>query len=211
LKFTPIALAAALVLTARVGASAQAITSSSDPLLTGAAVVDFESGPSGIFTNGTYNTVTFSTPNQGEDFVVNGAFAGQYNSRGQLSLQNEGGNFGTLFIQFANPTSAFGFNFGASDEQWVLSSYDSGNNLLGAVNAPITFSSNAGDFIGFNSTGNGIAYATLTGPIDDYIFVDDLKFQSGPAVSATPEPASIALLATGLVVAGGVARRRRKS
>lgn len=44
--------------------------------------------------------------------------------------------------------------------------------------------------------------------LDDLTFADDLAF-AAPAVTATPEPASVALMATGLAGLAAVARRRR--
>ncbi len=187
---------------------AQTITSALDPKLTGSSRVDFESGVTGLFNVGTWNGVTFSTPRQGEAFHVDGSYAGDYNSRDRYSLQNQYDlpTFSLLNIDFNGPVSAFGFLWGASDDQWTLSAFDSGDNLLSSYMLPITKGSNAGDFVGLWSSTANIVRAELTGPSSDYIFVDNLDFVA--STSTVPEPASVILLGGGLAALLFAARRR---
>ena len=55
----------------------------------------------------------------------------------------------------------------------------------------------------------GTAYSVTFGGVADQIAFDDVTFGSDVPGTVTPEPASMALLATGLVGIGGIVRRRR--
>lgn len=194
-----------IVLLGFMPAYASFITSSGDPALSGSALIDFEAQATGTFTSLTIGNVTFSTSGNQVGYV-DSAFAGQYNTTGQ-SLKNsyESGAFSSLRISFASAVSAFGFNWGASDQTWQLRAYDSGNNLLEGWPMPITSSSNAGEFYGIAYA--GIAYAILdTTPVGDYIFVDNFRY--APASVGVPEPTTMLLLGLGLV---GIAAFRKRS
>jgi len=119
-----------IVLLSCMPAYASFISSSLDPALSGSALIDFEAQASGSFTSLTIGNVTFSTSG-GQVGYIDSAYAGQYNATGQ-SLKNSYASdaFNSLRISFASAVSAFGFNWGASDTQWTLRAFDSGNNLL---------------------------------------------------------------------------------
>ena len=188
-------------------AQALGITSSSDSALSGAALIDFESAPTGAFTSLTIQGVTFSTPTASKVGFVSSDYAGQYNAQGQ-SLQNtyDPNAFDELKIGFANPTNAFGFNWGASDVKWTLTAFDSANQVLDSIVLPPTLASNSGDFFGLSTGSSAISYATLlaSGP-NDYVFLDNFKHVSGTTQSI-PTPA----LLPGLIGLGmGVLRKRK--
>jgi len=96
---------------------------SSDALLTGATVVDFTSLTAGIYTSLTTGNVTFG--GGGGSFVITNNLGGDYNTQGR-NLQNLHGQGSTTILDFtfASPVSAFGFNFGASNEDWSLAIYE---------------------------------------------------------------------------------------
>jgi hypothetical protein len=197
-----------IVLLSCMPAYASFITSAGDPALSSSALIDFEAQASGSFTSLTIGNVTFSTSG-GQVGYVDSAFSGQYNASGQ-SLKNSYAidAFNSLRISFASAVSAFGFNWGASDTQWTLRAFDSGNNLLEGWPMPITTSSNAGEFYGISSA--GIAYAildtqTVAGSAGDYIFVDNFRY--APASVGVPEPATMLLLGLGLIGLAGFRKR----
>ena len=160
-------------------------------------------------TPGTYSSITTSngvtiTPDQGVLYIDN-AYSGSYNNPGQ-SLHNCycGDSFGALTFNLSGPASAVAFNFGASDQSWTLSAYDSSNSLLESESIGPTFSSNAGEFFGISTGVGDISKVTLTGASSDYIFVDNLT------VSAVPLPGSVGMFGSALLGLVGIAGTRRK-
>jgi hypothetical protein len=174
------------------------------PGLVGSTVIDFEGVAAGTYSMLTLSGVTF-TPDGQNLMWVDGSYAGGYNTFGQ-SLHNnyDPQSFSTLTINFNGTTNGFGFFWGASDTQWTLTAYDSSNNAIESLLLPITFSSNAGDFVGIIDP--GIAYATLSGDGSDFIFVDNVEFNGGGA--PVPEPGSLVLLGSGILSAAGFMRRK---
>lgn len=194
-----------IVLLSCIPAYASFITSAGDPALSGSALIDFEAQVSGSFTSLTIGNVTFSTSG-GQVGYISSDYSGQYNNSGK-SLQNTYSSdaFSSLRISFASAVSAFGFNWGASDQPWQLRAYDSGNNLLEGWTMPTTSSSNAGEFYGISYA--GITYAILdTTSVGDYIFVDNFRY--APASVGVPEPTTMLLLGLGLI---GLAAFRKRS
>ena len=206
------------VLTLSISTQIQAapITSALDPALASASVEDFETGPTGNFVSQSFNGFTVSAVNYTDTpsatFSVDTDYAGSYNTRGLYHITNHGGEFQSLRFDFDNPTSAFGFLFGASDSSWLLSAFDASNTLLDSLTISPVFSSNADDFFGLKGL-TSASYATLIQNFDgiysgggvDYVFVDNF------AVAAVPEPETYAMLLAGLGLLGFMARRRKES
>jgi len=174
------------------------------PGLVGSTVIDFESPAAGTYSTLTLSGVTF-TPDSGNLMWVDGTYVGDYNTFGRQSLHNnyDPQSFNTLTFNFNGTTSGFGFFWGASDDQWTLTAYDSSHNPIESFLLPITHGSNAGDFVGLLDP--GIASATLSGTGGDYIFIDNFEFNP---TSSTPEPGSLLLLGSGIVGIAGVFRRK---
>jgi hypothetical protein len=208
MRRTAVSIVALLTLVPAGALSAQAITDPGDPHLVGATLIDFNAVTPGTYTTLGIGGVTFSTPNANEVMYLQSDYSGQYNTEG-ISIQNTYASnaFGLLRFDFLNPASAFGFNWGASDEQWTLTAYDIFGVVLATILPPITKNANNG-FTGLWVNSPLIARAELSGPAYDYIFVDDFRYVSVEA-SVVPEPVSVVLLLTGLVGVGAVARRRR--
>lgn len=206
------------VLIAAFGGSAYAapLSSESDTALTGAALVDFESGPSGNWISQSFgSSLTVTALNTvaapAASFSVDSDYSGSYNTRGRLHITNHGSEFQSLRFDFGGTASAFGFLFGASDSSWELTAYNSGGTALESMTIPAVYASNAGDYFGLKGLA-GAAYAILTQNHDgiystggvDYVFVDNFR------VAAVPEPETYAMLLAGLGLMASVARRRKQ-
>jgi len=188
------------------------INNESDPALTGATLVDFESGPVGTFVSQSFGGLTATAVNSTyapqAKFSVDSDYAGGYNTRGTYHITNHGSEFQSLEFDFGGPTSAFGFLFGASDSSWTLRAYDNGNNLLDSLAIAAVFGSNAGDFFGLSNLA-GATHATLIQNQDgyysgggvDYVFVDNFRYLAGGG-NGIPEPESLFLVGIGLLGLG---------
>lgn len=203
-------MAGAMVLAVAASAKAAPIVGFGDPLsnlaLIGGTQQGFDAVASGQYNVLTLGNVTYT--GVGAAFDIDADFNGSFNTTGGQSMSNDFDLIPSQFrFDFATPISAFAFNFGASDNNWLLQAYDSSNVLLESLLIAPTQASNAGHYFGLALS--GISYATLVDQQDviqqgDYVFVD--RFTTS-AVSAVPEPGMLFLLGTGLAM--GVRRYRR--
>jgi hypothetical protein len=179
-------------------AGAAQISSSSDPSLSGATLIDFSSQSLGVFTSLSIGNVILSTSNNQVGYITD-AWGGQYNATGRsMENQNNSNSFNFLRFDFSTPVNAFGFNMGASNEDWILRAYDSSSGILEAFTLPQTWFSNAGDFFGIANP--NIAYA---------IIMDNFKYVTGQ-INSVPEPATMLLLGSGLLGLLGFRRKIKK-
>jgi hypothetical protein len=193
-----------------VNANAVGISGLGDPItnpaLTGGTVIDFDAGPTGVFSNITFGNVTFT----GVDapLTIGSDYIGSYNTRGVNSMYNDFDYIPSQFrFDFATPVNAFGFNWGASDNDWLLSAFDSGGGLIETLTVPKVFSSNAGEYFGIAAS--GIAFATLVDQKDriaegDYVFIDNFTYVKQQV--SVPEPSSV--LGLGLLGFGAFFKRK---
>jgi len=172
---------------------------SSDPLLSGATVVDFSAVAAGTYTSLSVGNVTFGGGNG--NFVITDSLAGSYNTQGRnfQNLQGQGST-SILNFSFSAPVSAFGFNFGASNEDWRLDAFDAANNLLDSQIITQTWFSNAGDYFGMATSGIASARLTQLTHVNDagvdWILMDNFSI-SGQSINV-PEPESLLLAGLGL-------------
>ena len=170
-------------------------------LFPGQPVITFDSATPGVYSTYTSDGVTFTSDSGA--MHIDGDYIGNYNTFGVNSLHNCycDDSFGTLDFAFSAPVGGIGFFWGASDSQWTLSVYDSSDTLIESDALPITGASNAGDFVGINP---GIAFAVLSGPSSDYIFIDNVT-----GVSSIPEASTWAMLTLGFACLGFAGARNR--
>jgi hypothetical protein len=187
-------------------ANASIITSSSDPALSGATVIDFEGQTKGLYTSLAIGDVTFIANDNhlGIDNYWNYGTQGIYLDNG--TYENQG--FSSMTIMFGTTADAFGFNWGAAEpwSNWSLSAYNASNNLLDSYSPlPNTGPSTTGAFVGLAV--NGIDHATLsTSTAYDWIFVDNFAYTGGQNV--IPAPGAILLGSIGVALVGWLRRRR---
>jgi hypothetical protein len=186
-----------------VTASAQTvITSTDDPALIGAGLTDFDSATIGYYSSLAIDGVTITAP--GDNVRVQNTYSGEFNTTGNY-LDNNAGSASTVDFTFDSPQAVFGLNYGALDDQWTLSVYDSDNNLIDSTTVEPNHGSNAGEFIGIASSSANIAWASFTDSNSgDWILLDNLRFTP----TEVPEPSTLAL--AGLGGLGLMLFRRRK-
>jgi len=162
--------------------------------------------PNQTFSSQVFGDVTIS--GVGGDLRIDNAFAGQLNATGTAYMDNNQGLTPEFDFDFATPTNAFAFNFGASDVNWTLTASDSSSNVLGSLVIAPTHSSNAGEYFGVSSPGiSHVSLVSSDAAQEDWVFVD--RFTYAGATSAVPEPAAWALMIVGFGLAGPALRRRR--
>jgi hypothetical protein len=114
---------------------------------------------------------------------------------------------GPLTATFDSPVQGFGFLTNAA----IGGSTQLIQVFQGALETDYTETVSAGnEFFGFVSTNTDITSVMIGGDASQFTFaVDDFTFGPVSPTTSTPEPATLGLLAMGLVCVGGVARRRK--
>lgn len=124
-------------------------------------------------------------------------------------IQSYGTVAGPLTASFAGQVFGFGFHYNSLGGPYTIQ--------VNTLTSSSTFSFSAPDmnlqFIGFTSVASDIVSAAITGKATGiYYAIDDFTFSKvGPSAVVTPEPASFAMMAFGMISLGGFAARRRKS
>jgi hypothetical protein len=177
----------------------------------GGTVEDFSTAPAGTVTSITLSGVTYSGVGP-SNLTIDASFGGSFNTTGQ-SIKNTraSGSFTALEVVFAGPVTAFAFNWGASDETWLLSAFDASDTLIETLSIAPTLGSNAGDYFGIAASGIARFTVEQTAPciVDcpiDFVFLDDLTYTREPVVGV-PVPAALSLFGLGLL---GMALVRRR-
>ena len=178
---------------------------------------------SALNTSLTINEVTFESISGTDVNPAGGFIISNYAPVNEVSLDysgnyltNGGTGFSSLKMSFETPVTEFSFNLADNNDDWKLTAFDSGDNLIDSftISGIPTSGSNNGEFFGISSLSNTISYATLTtqgasGFLVDDINIDNLRYKP-EAVSPIPEPSTYALMLSGVGMVGFMAYRRRK-
>ena len=177
------------------------------PITTG-TVINFNSlSPFSQLTNQfagqglTISSTCFETSNIYSTALFGGDPMQATNFNSQLKPCAESTVFPSVTFNFSSAQNYFGFQ-GISQGN-ILFTDNNGSLSLFAPIVP------GGTFVGFtDATGfNTVTISGFGNPNNSAIALDDLVF--GVQVTATPEPATAALLLTGFVAIGAVAKRKR--
>lgn len=190
--------------------------------LVGVGTEDFETRSGGAPLVLTFVGAGTATLNGSGSVVIQGAGtngAGRYPSSGTKFWEttSSANNANTFTVDFDAPVAAFGFyaadigDFGSqlslvfhltdlTTTTWTLP-YVAGSYLDGSLM-----------YAGYYTTGLAFTSVDFQGTSTDDVFAfDDMTVGSIDQVVPTPEPASMVLVATGLVGVAAAARRRRRS
>ena len=178
------------------------ISSASDPALTGAAIIDFDSLSLGNFSTMTLGNVTFSDAGTGDLRIADYTEGGVFGTTGhELSTRYAQGSFN---IDFTSAVSAFGMIWGAADGAWTMKLFNSSNTLLDTI----AIAAQTSPYIGFiGASDNLISHVEMVGAYADWVKIDNFAYVTGQPI---PEPATMFLLGSGLVGIAGFRRKNRK-
>ena len=189
--------ALSLGLTIPAGATSVTLTSGMTSTQVGAATTDFETTPS---------NVTFS----GASGIVSGNSFDQYSApTGDTTKFAYAGVGGVVTESFATPITYLGLYWGSpdsyntltvTDTNGVTTAYVPGQGILSSL----TPNQQTAQYVNFFDTGAAWKSVTFTSSLAAF------EFDNVASFTATPEPASLALLAGGLLTVG-ILRRRKSS
>jgi len=139
-----------------------------------------------------------------------GTFTGMTDAAGNVAIGGIGNNFGLLTL-FSQPDYDYTGTSFTLFFDFTAPAGTIGNPVFTASLSGIVTETNNGVLFTFspNVMSNSFATVTISNPVG--VNADNPAQAISGAISVAPEPASLTLLATGLVGIFGAARRRRKS
>jgi hypothetical protein len=192
---------------------------------TASTVIDFEdvAGGTSIFTPTDVSAhyaaqgVTFSD-SAGPSGVILSSAPGYPTPLNNVFFahQHQSTDDGDLFINFSQDATAVSLNFYLSADYFLsYATFDSGNALISSGSTAPLLISGAEQILSLSDIGvrslRLTSHASFSGG-DRYgnFGIDNLKFATGAATSAVPEPSAWATMIAGFGIIGGLARRKRR-
>jgi len=169
-----------------------------------ATVVIPDPGPSGFIYFGTgdasvtYSNVTFvqqAALSDGNFYNVGPAFSG---FPAVLSSQQQSTGIANILIEFPNPTFTFSMNYATFFGSDVTVTLSNGASFVIPSDA---LAYDAADGLGVGSSA-AFNWVQLTTP--DYLQINNISYE-------TPEPGTLAMMGSGLLMLGGTVRRKLMS
>lgn len=154
-------------------AGAYEINSADIPEFVDASIIDFSSVTQGVYPQFVVDDITFTAIGGTELLRISSEYSGSYGMTG-VYFDNDESRTPTIRVDFSSTTDIFGFRWGAHDDPWTLTAYDSSDQILESRVLPRVDSYTS--FYGLATPGT--KYFIITHMGGDYILFDDLYYSS---------------------------------
>jgi hypothetical protein len=178
----------------------------------GGAEITFDADPKGDFGNVTIDGVGIVAD---PVFTISDKNVGKNNTDGTGYLSNSGDPSVRRFrFELPDNIQAFGFNFGGSEADWVLRSYDDAGDLIEQLLIDPDMAAVDHAYFGL-AADIDVQYATLTAlqlPSSDVVYIDNFSFK-GSVIDPSPVPlqGSAGFIGLGVMILAAVGLRKRQA